>query len=369
MRASVPWSGWNGEANREAGLDSGREGEQSAGLLPLREPLRWWYHHFAPPEPPVGAPFAQREAVRRGQLASGLMLCLLVLAPVGFVSGLGDVPTMVIVTAAFVANICAILLNRGGRVNLAGGILVAIVTLSLMGSPLTAPNGHLDMLYVPVFDLLIFPVLITAAILPPLMVFPVALLNALFVVGDVLLQPKSATFQALLNSRGDVSYDVYLIMARPIVLFFVVAVVAFLWARNVGVALRTADRADELAELRAREATRTHELEEGVRQILAVHVQLANGDFSARVPMMRNALLWKVGVSLNNVIGRMGRLAQADFALRRTRDESQRLVEAINAWQEGRPVRWPAPSGTPLDAVIESLRDVSRRMPVDAGAR
>jgi hypothetical protein len=126
--------------------------------------------------------------------------------------------------------------------------------------------------------------------------------------------------------------------------------------RSTTAALRRADRAEEIAELERREAERTRELEEGVRQLLDVHVHLANGDFRVRAEAIRSPLLWQIGSSLNNLIARLSRVAQADFVLRRTQEESHRLAEAIDLWLHGRQAVWPAPSQTPIDPIAETLR-------------
>ncbi|MEO7000161.1 MAG: hypothetical protein ABI068_00020, partial [Ktedonobacterales bacterium] len=141
----------------------------------------------------------------------------------------------------------------------------------------------------------------------------------------------------------------------------IVAVVAYLWVRSSLDALRRADRAEELAELERREIERNRELEQGVRDLLSVHVQLANGNFNARVPQIANMMLWQIGSSLNNLIGRLSRLAQAEFQLRRTVEETHRLGEALRALLAGRAPIWPAPSGAPTDEVIEPLQRILAR--------
>jgi len=173
-----------------------------------------------------------------------------------------------------------------------------------------------------------------------------------FTIGDILLQPHVASMNVLFQS----SDGLLTLMARPVAFQIIIGAIGFLWARNTVESIRRADRAEELAELERRELDRTHELEEGVRQLLAVHVHLANGDFNVRAPAIRNSLLWQIGSSLNNLIARLGRLAQADFVLRRTQEEANRVTEAIYMFNSGRQPIWPAPSNTPLDRVVDVLR-------------
>ncbi len=119
--------------------------------------------------------------------------------------------------------------------------------------------------------------------------------------------------------------------------------------------LRRADRAEEIALLEQRELARSHELEEDVQQLLAVHVQMANGNFNVRVPPLRTGPLWQIGSSFNNLLARFARLAQAEFVLRRTQAEAHSLAEAIHFMRSGRQPLWPAQAGTPLDEVITAL--------------
>jgi hypothetical protein len=135
----------------------------------------------------------------------------------------------------------------------------------------------------------------------------------------------------------------------------IVAIVAFLWAHSMLNALRRADRAEEIAILEQRELDRQAELEEGARQLLDVHVRLANGDFQARAPNMRNPLLWSVGNSLNLLIARLSRTAGAEMMLRREEEEARRLANTIRLARNGRQPSWPVPTGVPLDLVLEAL--------------
>src|SRR5579885_638411 len=81
--------------------------------------LAWWYAHTAPLDPPPGATFAQRDLVRRGRIASAIMLflaCVLALvAPIG-VLGPNKQIFFTALTVWVVIGVC-IPLNRTGKVN------------------------------------------------------------------------------------------------------------------------------------------------------------------------------------------------------------------------------------------------------------
>src|SRR5207245_259510 len=55
-----------------------------------------------------------------------------------------------------------------------------------------------------------------------------------------------------------------------------------------------------------------YELESGIQLILQTHIQVANGDFTTRAPLTQDHLLWQVAYSLNNLLGRLQRLSQAE---------------------------------------------------------
>lgn len=315
----------------------------------LRDALAPWYRLSAPPEPPASAPFAVRDQHRRARLASALILgfTLVGLAQLPFELRSGS--SLVIGSVALLVFAGLVWLNRAGQTN-AVGALMLLVSYGILGFA-AAPGGRLNAGSPLTFDLLVVTELIAVTILPPISVLVVAAINCVAILAAIALLPHDASFAALVaRSAGST------LIARALALQTLVAVVAYLWARSAVRALRRADRAEEIALLERREVERTREIEEGVRQLQATLVQLANGDFSARVPPVRNALLWQVGVSVNNLIGRLGRLTQGAPDNPRLREEARQLADTIFAWSRGAQPIWPAPSGSPLDEVTLTLR-------------
>lgn len=325
-----------------AGASAGRAG----GLLGL----------VAPPHVATNAPFAERERARRGRLAAALLLALTLIelgALFQFVIVDDDHPAMVMtLEGALALTVIAAILNRSGRTTVAGLLLVALANLPLAAIPATSFGGRFDVVDLGALYLAAGSVLVAASVLTPWSVFVVAAVNCALIAGLILGMPHTVAFDQLL-----VSNNAQQAFAGPLLMQAIVALVAYSWARSVLVALRRADRAEEIAALELRELERTRELEQGVRELLATHVQLANGDFQARVQPIRNPLLWQIGGSLNMLIARFGRLAQVDFLLRRTEQEAHALAENIRVARVGRAPLWPAPSGTPLDEVIGALTD------------
>lgn len=80
------------------------------------------------------------------------------------------------------------------------------------------------------------------------------------------------------------------------------------------------------------------------------------GDFRPRMPAMPVPVPQRLSDDLNMFITRFSAQTQVDFQYNRMREEAQRLAAALQARAEGRPNVLPAPTGTPLDAVIEALR-------------
>lgn len=322
----------------------GRAGTSPSSLLGR------WHRLTAPADPPASASLAVRERARRGQLAStitlGLLVAELLVLPIGFT----DRATLIAIVAGMCASVVALVLNRLGWVTAAGTLLAVVTGLALVGAVLGAPGGRLDLIYMPLFDLLVLTELIAVSVLPPASVFLVALVNSALILADVRFQPATPAFGALLGTP-----DGYTAVIRPIVLQIIVALVAYLWVRSTLQALRRADRAEEIAFLEQREAAQKRELEEGVRQLLAVHVEVANGNFQARTPPLRNPLLWQIGGSLNNLIARFARVGQGDFLLQRTREEAARLLEALRILRGGRQPIWPSLTGTAVDELNQFL--------------
>jgi hypothetical protein len=323
--------------------------------------LGWWYWLVALPEPRPGSALRERERARRARL-----IAIFLLAFTFIVAGLffqfavidNDHPAMIgVLIAAFAIMTLIGGLNRTGRLALSGLLMVALADISLASIPATGP---VDVQAIGALYLSVGSLLIAASVLPAWSVFPLAFGNCALMLGIIYLLPHRAALDALLRSN-----DAQQIVIGPLLMQIIVAIVAYLWARSMLNALQRADRAEEIALLEQRELDRQAELEEGVRQLLEVHVRLANGDFQARTPTLRNPLLWSVGNSLNFLIARLSRTAGADVILRREEEEAKRLADAIYSTRNGRQPRWPAPTGVPLDLALEALS--SRPLMVGAG--
>ena len=206
--------------------------------------FRWWYRIASPPAPEDTVPFRERQLFLRGrtgsQILPALYLFLLVSLPSGF---LGINPTVFAISGvSFLVLIIATFLNRLGNVNLAGFIVVATFVANPIANIVTTPGG-LNMMVLPVYGLLILPLVCAVSFLPAWWVFIVALGNALFTLYSLVYLPRTAELDALLSIN-------FIGIVLPILLSqLIVSVVAFLWVRSTIQAVMRADRAEELARL------------------------------------------------------------------------------------------------------------------------
>lgn len=338
------------------GLDSRARPAAIATAAPDWFLFAWWMRLTAPPEPRAGASFAARDGSRRARLLSLLILGALVVeagAAWQYFVVDRDHPRMdAVLCAALGVLVLVAVLNRLGRVLAAGILLTLLAEIPLAG--VWATGGKVDLLYLGSYFLLVGSELVAASVLFPGSVFVVACLNSVLIWASITFSPHTPAFALVLASN-----DAQQAYAGPIAMQFIVAIVAFLWARSTLGALRRADRAEEIAELERREVERQRQLEADAHSLLDVHVRLANGDFGARVPSLRSQVLWQVGSSLNNLVGRLARYAQAEFTLRREQEEVRRLADALYVARSGHQPVWPAPSGVPLDPVTEAIRSGS----------
>jgi hypothetical protein len=287
--------------------------------------FRGWYRIASPPEPPPSAPFEQRERFRRGRTGSQISLAVLVVCisalPAAF-RGTNFFLTAIL-SCGLLAIFGAIALNRMGHVTLAGIIIVMAISISPVSDILTTPGG-LNPAVLPVFSILVLPLMCAVSLLPAWWVFVVATGNSLFTLYAMLYLPHSAELDALLKAS-------FVSIVTPIILSqLIVSVVAYLWVTGAVHAIRRADRAEEIAKLEHAlainaeiTAQQKEQLEASIQKIVETNTRVANGDFDARVPLTRDNVLWQVSSSLNNFLSRFQR-SRHELLLMRTELEQSR---------------------------------------------
>jgi len=292
--------------------------------------------------------FAERDFVRRSQLASWLFLGLLVAGLIFLSAGQTDIPTLIAIVGAILSVVVACILNRFGQVTIAAIIVIGVLTAAILGADLSAPLGQLAPDYLASYDLLVIPVLVAAALMPPIVAFILVGVNsALIIVDFLVLQTYTPALAEEVSADG-----LGLLLGRPIGLEVATAVIVYLLVRGIIENARRADRAEELAALEGAIADQKRQLDVGVQQILATHVRAANGDYSARAPLGQDNVLFAVAASLNNLLARLQRSGQFENHLRRTEAEAHKLAMALDEARAGRRPAWPTPSGTVVDELI-----------------
>jgi hypothetical protein len=331
----------------------------------MRTPLEWWYHLTAPSEPPPNARLGQREAARRGRLASITLLFMSVVTvlPIPVALIFHNVALLGALIVTLLINGIALVLNRRGKLVAAGVLFVTILDVGFMLSLLTTPGG-LDVSNLPTFDLLAEALLVSVAFFPPWSIFIVLLVNSLFILLDLAFQPHAAALGHYLAVN---TYDV---LIRPIILQIIVAGVTFLWVRSATDAIVRADRAEELAtleqqklELQERQLEQKRQIDYGIQQILQTHVLVANGNFKARAPLAQDNILWQIAWSLNNLLARLQHYHQLENEQKRTAQALEQFVEAIRVAKAiGQPISIER-TGTIIDRLIIELNSTPSRPP------
>jgi hypothetical protein len=325
--------------------------------------LWWWYRLTAPNLVMTDDNLHLRDLSRRGRLTSAtlLIVILLVLAaePVAI---LGPNKALVFILLIPVAiDVVALIFNRLGSITVAGVLVIVGIEVGLVLSILgpTMAGGGLTSYLLPQFDLMVQAEFVAITLLQPRSVFLMALLHCTFIIGAIFLLPHSAEFAPIFAANG---YEIFL---RPITLQVIVAFVTYLWVTSAYQATKRADRAEVIAELERREVERQQQeitlkqqLDEGIQQIMQTHIQVSNGNFSARAPLKQENVLWRIAYSLNNLLARLQSLHHAEQELQRARNETSRLVEMIHRARQGQPTRFER-TGTHLDPLVLELANSS----------
>ncbi|HZR41769.1 MAG TPA: hypothetical protein VFB12_16735, partial [Ktedonobacteraceae bacterium] len=259
--------------------------------------LRWWYRLASPREPEGSVTIAEAKRFRRGRTGSQLILALYVLliiaVPAGLV-GTTNTNLIPIVIGSACALFVATVLNRTGQINIAGSLVVLTFVAFPIANIVTIPDG-LSILVLPLYGLLVLPLLCAVSFLPAWWVFVVALGNCLFTWLSLMYLPRTEELQALLtiNFVGT--------LTGIILVQLLISVVAYVWVQHSTRELERANRAEEIARLEhdlslqaEAVARQKRQLEASIQHIIETLMRVANGDSSARVPLTQGNVLWQV---------------------------------------------------------------------------
>lgn len=316
---------------------------------------RWWYSVAAPAEVPKDAPFKDREAVRRAKRASWILLVvvLLLILPI---PGVLDKPFALIpILAVMALDIFALFLNRWKKTKIAGVIVIITTEVGILGVLFSIPGG-MSSYHLPLLDTLLEAEIVAVALLASMWVFAIMGIN-IIVIFLVLTYNKLSP-----ELTHTLAANYSSIVVQAIQIQVIVAIFAFILVSSADLAIKSLDRAEEIAALERKEIERQEEqlvlkqqLETGIEQILQTYVRAANGDFKVRAPLAKDNILWKVAYSLNNLISRLERYNQSEAEIKKTKDAIHYLAQQIHhAKETGKTVQFQQ-TGTPIDEVIVAL--------------
>jgi len=301
------------------------KGEQNTGGV-----LGWWYRYFAPAEPPATASLAQRERARRGRMASIAVLMVILFVLTIVPQGLANKSFMQVIVALVGIGVCffALFLNRRGFVELAG-VLTLIMWYSGQVFTLLTLSGGLTASSLTLLDFTVLPDILVLAFFSANSLFLIVCINIAITSAIVVYGPHDATITSLLY------HDPQQVFANVYILQLLTAAALYLWARSTELALKRADRAEEIAALEKRENERQQraleqkrKLDAGVQQLLQTLVAAANGDLKARVPLGQDHVLWQISVALNNLIARLQSSTLGERTLQKQiAEESDRVTD------------------------------------------
>ncbi len=337
--------------------------------------VHWWYRLTTPADPLPLATSVQHDAIRRTRIASLLLffLLLLLVTLVLPVAILVDNRSVLLLTCLLLSLILiAILFNRGGRFHIAGAIVACGLSGVFYTSILTNPAGlTIDSLLL--FNGPIIAELFIASLLPGSWIFLATLINSLFIVTTFMMLPETTALAQLMQAKA------YLVIMCLVVLHVVTSGVVWLWVHNANQANERANHAEQvaiiqrtIAEQEHAVALQKHTLDSSIGQIMGTHVQIANGNLTARVPVKEVTGLQPLAVALNNLLNRLQRLRQveqeflsilphlqkgklAEYELQRVKGDLGLLLHAIRESQQSqRCIRIPR-GGTLLDPLFQEM--------------
>jgi hypothetical protein len=335
---------------------------------------RWWWHRMTmPPELTGSSTFVQREASRRARLLSTITFFLILIDLILIPATLRIPNHYVVFLCLFVFGICVIasFLNRANKVLFASLLLVSMLELTLVA--IVASTIPFDVTNLPLYDLLTIAILFAASLLPSPYIFVTALANMLFVSGELFLQRTAAGLATPALQHYLQTSQFYAALARPVALQIIAGAVIFLWVRSTSQAIARADRAEMVAKLEHDLAEQKKQLEEGIKQILQTHAEVANGNFDARTPMTRDDSLWPLANALNTLLTRFQRSYKAEKEIQHL--QMMTIPSLVNKIQAAEQSHQSLPifsrTSTSLDPLLLCLsgKNVNTPTPLDAHFR
>lgn len=325
--------------------------------------LAWWYRVSLPKRGPDTTP-AERERTRYARLTSAFSLVIFILGTVTVVYGVLtsiNPAAPIIEVGAYICVLIALACNKLGFNVAAALFLLLNINIDSVGNLLT---NQLDPVFISALCTLVISVVLAGSLMPPIYSLLVAALNCGIIIFITAHQPHTLAYDHWIS----VGYG-SLLVALPIVLQIIVAVVTYAIMNNLITTIRRADRAEEIVALqkeivefqRHRSAER-EQLEQGIQMIARAYSSIANGDLEARVQVPPESALWQVVAPLNTLLNRAQHWKQNSdqwektlLAIRYVRQELQR------ARAQQTTATFPQPTETPVDLLIPEVYLLSQQ--------
>jgi hypothetical protein len=312
--------------------------------------FQWWNTLTRPIELPNNAHFIKRDNYRKACLFSHItfflliMLCLFV--PICLFLQIRHI--IPIVSGQILVSCACLYLNRTGKTVTARVVQVISFEITLTCIILiTTPTTNTS---IQIFDILIIGELLAASLLSIRSMFLVILYNALFIWLNINYPPHTLATLVSIHS------PFIPLLVHAIGLQFVIAGVSSIWVYNIRHAIRLADKTEMVALLEHTLTEQQKELESGIEQILQTHVQVANGNLNARVPLAQNHVLWHIARALNNLLTRLQRTSQAEKELHRVEQAVTATIMTMqNSNQRRQQTRIPF-TQTAIDPLIATMQ-------------
>ncbi|MBA2284384.1 MAG: hypothetical protein H0W02_02770, partial [Ktedonobacteraceae bacterium] len=328
----------------------------------MKRLLNWWFRLSLPQREPDTTP-AGRERTRYARLTSGFTLLILITSILSLPLSLNTVTGPLTSILAFV-SLGVILISLGCN---KAGLNIVAAALVVLNSIIQVTNAMatnpLDPSVMPVLDLLAIAVILAGALMPPVAALVAGALNSVIIVLILTFQQHTASYDQALRT-GEFAITVIMI---PLMLQIIVAIITYVIMHNLQLALRRADRAEEIAalqkDLTQHERARAREqqsLAEGIAVIEQVHTAVANGNLDARVPLQTEHVLWQIAVPLNNLLNRLQQWKWNADQFERTRLAINYAVKELQrARIQQTPVLFQQQTGTPIDPLLAEMNHLA----------
>ncbi|HEV7125983.1 MAG TPA: hypothetical protein VGN32_00920 [Ktedonobacterales bacterium] len=310
------------------------------------------------------------ERARRQRLvrltALGVAIVSFVLVPSTFFPAVDGV-SLVALMLVLAGSLSGYLLNRANRVSagaylaLGGGTLgvMWLITARAILQPGLAPTD------LRLYDFFVLPILVSGILSNRRAPIIVGAVTSVYTLVSLLVLPHTAALQLYWDGRDPQTLgSLYDVIAIPIVIQALTALVAWLGADSIRRALLEATRAQELAVANERILAQAAEialqrqrLREGIGHIQQVHTAFTRGMYEARVRIPDGELL-PLAMSINTVLDYVQRQMGTQTQRQRADQGAHALAEVLRRVRGGGgEYVSPGYTGTAFDEVLAELAE------------